>query len=114
MSRKRHPGKRVEADAPMFRKLEAELKEEWRPGVKTEPTRRELIGRCAYCGRPLLYERSYHWMYDEDGQRVRKCNDEKTCKMIRKKHGHAESFHKAAVNFNRPGKEHWVDFEVGK
>ncbi len=113
MSKYRHPGKQVEIDAPMFRKLEAELKAE----RHKEPEARrpgEVIGYCAYCGRPLLYERSYHWMIDEDGQRVRKCKDEKTCRAIRKKHNQTESYRKAAAKFNRPGKERWVDFEVGK
>lgn len=113
MSRKRHPGKQVEIDAPMFKRLEAELKAEKHPECK-ESKRGELIGRCAYCGRPLLYERSFHWMYDEDGQRVRKCNDEKTCRIIRKKHNQTESYRRAVVNFNRPRKGQWVDFEVGK
>lgn len=33
-------------------------------------------GRCAYCGK-LVKPGQWHWMYDEFGQRVRKCNDER-------------------------------------
>lgn len=35
-------------------------------------------GRCAYCGRPLR-PGGWHWMRDEFGQLVRKCNDEYYC-----------------------------------
>lgn len=35
-------------------------------------------GRCAYCGR-LLRPGGWHWMRDEFGQLVRKCNDEYDC-----------------------------------
>lgn len=38
--------------------------------------------RCAYCGRKL-YPGQWHWMYDEFGQRVCKCNDERTCQANR-------------------------------
>ena len=41
---------------------------------KTEP----YEGRCAYCGR-LLHPGGWHWMRDEFGQLVRKCNDEYYC-----------------------------------
>lgn len=33
---------------------------------------------CAYCGRKL-YPGQWHWMYDEFGQRVSKCNDARSC-----------------------------------
>lgn len=39
--------------------------------------------RCAYCGRKL-YPGQWHWMYDEFGQRVRKCNDERACQENRR------------------------------
>ncbi len=107
MSKKRkHPGNRVENDAPMFKRLEAELKASRRPRY-TKPG--EPIGRCAYCGRSLFYERSFHWMYDEDGQRVRKCNSERDCREVRIEHGHDESYRRAVLRFNRPGKGHWED-----
>lgn len=35
-------------------------------------------GRCAYCGR-LLTATSWHWMRDEFGQLVKKCNNERAC-----------------------------------
>lgn len=38
---------------------------------------------CAYCGRKL-YSGQWHWMYDEFGQRVRKCNDERACQENRR------------------------------
>ena len=40
-------------------------------------------GRCAYCGR-LLTATNWHWMRDEFGQRVRKCNNERRCYASRK------------------------------
>lgn len=54
------------------KKLEAELKK--------VPTAYD--GRCAYCGR-LLRKGQYHFMYDEFGQRVRKCNNERMCSQKR-------------------------------
>lgn len=41
------------------------------------------MSRCAYCGR-LFGSHEYHYIYDEFGQRVRKCNDEAYCRMHRK------------------------------
>lgn len=41
-------------------------------------------GRCAYCGR-LLTATSWHWMRDEYGQLVRKCNNERRCAEHRRK-----------------------------
>lgn len=35
-------------------------------------------GRCAYCGR-LLGASNWHWMRDEFGQKVKKCNNERAC-----------------------------------
>lgn len=40
-------------------------------------------GRCAYCGK-LVKPGQWHWMYDEFGQRVRKCNDEQACQENRR------------------------------
>lgn len=34
--------------------------------------------RCAFCGR-VLGVNDWHWMFDEYGQRVRKCNNEHVC-----------------------------------
>lgn len=36
------------------------------------------LPRCAYCGRPLA-QGSWHWMRDEWGQMVRRCNDTAAC-----------------------------------
>ncbi len=44
---------------------------------------RKAKSRCAYCGR-LLGSCEYHYVYDEFGQRVRKCNDEAYCQAHRK------------------------------
>ena len=49
--------------------------------------------RCAYCGRKLCLGQ-WHWMYDEFGQRVCKCNDERTCQANRRPECE-ESFRKA-------------------
>ena len=38
---------------------------------------------CTYCGRKL-YSGQWHWMYDEFGQLVHKCNDERTCQKNRR------------------------------
>lgn len=38
---------------------------------------------CAYCGR-RLYSGQWHWMYDEFGQLVHKCNDERACQKNRR------------------------------
>lgn len=35
-------------------------------------------GNCAYCGRPLRKGEG-HWVIDEWGQLVRKCNDSRSC-----------------------------------
>lgn len=110
-----HPGKQVENDAAMFKKLEEELRaarsEKPRNPPKKEKSHLLPIGRCAYCGKLLYHERSFHWMIDEDGQRVRKCNDEIYCRKVRREiAGQAESFHRAATKFNRPGREKWIDF----
>lgn len=34
--------------------------------------------RCSYCGREL-HPGEWHWMRDEFGQRVKKCNNEHAC-----------------------------------
>lgn len=56
------------------------------------------MSRCAYCGR-LLGSREYHYIYDEFGQRVRKCNDETRCAMHRKEQ--AEEAYIEAIKRNR-------------
>lgn len=38
---------------------------------------------CVYCGR-RLYSGQWHWMYDEFGQLVHKCNDERACRKNRR------------------------------
>jgi hypothetical protein len=49
--------------------------------------------RCAFCGRLLDYG-EWHWMYDEFGQRVKKCNSEAACSRQRKDAAE-ESYRKA-------------------
>ena len=49
------------------------------PGLEHKITRKKtLCCRCAYCGMEL-HSGGWHWMWDEFGQRVRKCNDERRC-----------------------------------
>lgn len=45
--------------------------------------KRDVCYRCAYCGREL-HPGEWHWMWDEFGQRVRKCNDERACQKNRR------------------------------
>nr|DAI30280.1 MAG TPA: hypothetical protein [Caudoviricetes sp.]DAI76238.1 MAG TPA: hypothetical protein [Caudoviricetes sp.] len=40
-------------------------------------------GRCAYCGK-LVKPGQWHWMRDEFGQLVKKCNNERYCSAHRK------------------------------
>ena len=49
--------------------------------------------RCAYCGIEL-HSGDWHWMWDEFGQRVRKCNNERRCASHRQEIGE-ESFRRA-------------------
>ncbi len=112
------PGIQVERDAVRFKALEAELREEQarkkgKPAEKETKARSvmEPIGYCAYCHKPLFHERSWRWFYDEDGQRVRKCKYEDYCRKVRKETGQEDSYRRAVVKFNRPGREKWVDFE---
>ena len=46
--------------------------------IDREDVRRLYFGKCAYCGRNLG-PADWHWMWDEFGQRVRKCNNEYYC-----------------------------------
>lgn len=50
-------------------------------------------GRCAYCGR-LLTATNWHWMRDEFGQMVKKCNNERDCSAHRRRESE-KSFRKA-------------------
>lgn len=50
-------------------------------------------GRCAYCGR-LLRPGGWHWMRDEFGQMVKKCNNERDCSAHRRRESE-KSFRKA-------------------
>ncbi len=110
---------RVDRDAPMFKQLLEDLQADTAQRKKATAEREvhrapdEPIGRCAYCGRELCYDRSYHWMYDEDGQRVRKCKNLRACASKRKKNGQEESYRRAMALFNRTGQEAWLDFESG-
>lgn len=46
--------------------------------LERDRTRQIYFGKCAYCGRELGAN-DWHWMRDEFGQRVRKCNNERRC-----------------------------------
>ncbi len=62
--------------------------------IPLDKPKKKALSRCAYCGR-LLGVSGWHWMVDEFGQRVRKCNDERNCK--RKRKDAAEEAYEAAV-----------------
>ncbi len=96
------PGIQVERDAVRFKALEAELR---------EARAKRKYPRCAYCNEELKNAWDWRWFYDEDGQRVRKCRDEASCRERRKKKGEEDSYRRAVVKFNRPGREKWVDFK---
>lgn len=68
------------------------------PPWTTEPAPPKIRSRCAYCGR-LLGSCEYHYVYDEFGQRVRKCNDEAYCQAHRKEQ--AEEAYIEAIQRNR-------------
>lgn len=68
------------------------------PPWTTEPAIPKIRSRCAFCGR-LLGSHEYHYIYDEFGQRVRKCNDEAYCRMHRKEQ--AEEAYIEAIQRNR-------------
>ena len=55
----------------------------WEEELKEKLGLSRFEGRCAYCGAPLR-PGQWHWMYDEFGQRVRKCNDERACQKNRR------------------------------
>lgn len=59
---------------------------------------KKSLSRCAFCGR-LFGSHEYHYIYDEFGQRVRKCNDEAYCRMHRKEQ--AEEAYIEAIRRNR-------------
>lgn len=49
------------------------------PELEQKFTRKQdICCRCAYCGLEL-HPGNWHWMWDEFGQRVRKCNNERRC-----------------------------------
>lgn len=54
------------------------------------PKAPEPIGYCSYCGTALYQPWQFHWMYDEDGQRVRKCK-------------------RAVLRYGKDGKERWLE-----
>lgn len=66
--------------------------------IPLDKPKKKALSRCAYCGR-LLGSREYHYIYDEFGQRVRKCNDEARCAMHRKEQ--AEEAYIEAIKRNR-------------
>lgn len=61
--------------------------------------------RCAFCGR-LLDAYEWHYMYDEFGQRVRKCNNERICSSQRKTA--AEEAFREALRRNHKRKGYWI------
>lgn len=79
---KRRPRRRQAPDDSWVPKIEAEF-------IK----KRDNDGNCSYCGSPLK-PGGWHWMYDEFGQMVRKCNNEGYCRRHRTERNE-ESFRKA-------------------
>lgn len=75
------------------------------PPWTTELVTPKIRNRCAYCGR-LLDACEYHWMYDEFGQCVRKCKNERICSGQRKKA--AEEAFREALRHNHKGKGYWI------
>lgn len=56
--------------------------------------------RCAYCGRELFRNGEYRIMYDEFGQRVKKCRNESRCRAGRSQE--AEDAYITAITGRRP------------
>ena len=74
--------------------LKREVRQNARKGEDTSD------GRCAYCGR-RIYPGGWHWMYDEWGQQVKKCNAESACRRKRARTwGQEESYRKAMRRWN--------------
>lgn len=61
--------------------------------IDREDSRRIYFGKCAYCGRNLG-PADWHWMRDEFGQMVKKCNNERDCSAHRRRESE-KSFRKA-------------------
>ncbi|MCI1750907.1 MAG: hypothetical protein LKI17_06255 [Megasphaera cerevisiae] len=62
--------------------------------MNTNQGRHDDRSRCAFCGR-LLGAYEWHWIWDEFGQRCRKCNDEKEC--YRRRRSAAEAAYRKAI-----------------
>lgn len=70
----------------------------------------EPIGYCSYCGTALYQSWQFHWMYDEDGQRVRKCKwMRRCCERRRQIPGQEESYRRAVLRYGKDGKERWLE-----
>lgn len=74
------------------------------------PKAPEPIGYCSYCGTALYQPWQFHWMYDEDGQRVRKCKwMRRCCERRRQIPGQEESYRRAVLRYGKDGKERWLE-----
>lgn len=110
--RKRGARKNCSSDAEDSRRLMRLMDElKGRPGKEWDDGINGFAGRCAYCGREL-YDGHWHWMYDEFGQQVKKCNDERNCHRRRAEiPGMEDSFHRAIRLFNHKGTGKWLESE---
>lgn len=70
------------------------------PDIKNNVTTKS---RCCYCGR-ILYPDTWHYMWDEYGQRVKKCNNELECYRHRK--DRAEEAYRNAIREKQFNKQH--------
>lgn len=102
--RRKKPARRVQEEEAWIRDLNNQLVRH--NGKKMH----EPDGRCAYCGK-VLWPGTWHEMYDEFGQLVKKCNNERSCSRKRaKRMGQEESFRRALRYFNSHGTEgKWMD-----
>ena len=81
----------------------------WYPAGKN-PKAPEPIGYCSYCGTALYQPWQFQWMYDEDGQRVRKCKwMRRCCERRRQIPGQEESYRRAVLRYGKDGKERWLE-----
>lgn len=65
--------------------------------TKPETRPKKALSRCAFCGR-LLGVSTFHYVWDEFGQQVKKCNDGWTCRRRRKTA--AEKAYRRAMKIN--------------
>lgn len=70
-----------------------------------KPKPKKARSRCAFCGR-LLGVHTWHWVWDEFGQKVKKCNDEWTCRH-RRKDAAEKAYRNALIRSRAYGRPFW-------